>query len=156
MEPDQLRIDICRSGLAELMGCKTGGQHQPEKTIVLEIPMQLRRRGIEAKLIIGNQSNDVAEPDPALIKLVTDANTLSWSTKQWQLQQSCRAIQENRKSSTEISRVLPLAFLAPDITRAIISGQQPAELTTQMLKRTKPLPADWSKQRQILGFTPAE
>ena len=58
-------------------------------------------------------------------------------------------------NATEISRVLPLAFLGPDIVRAILEGRQPVELTAQMLKRTKPLPALWTRQRQKLGFAPA-
>lgn len=52
----------------------------------------------------------------------------------------------------EISRVLPLAFLAPDIVRSIVEGRHPPELTTRRLKRLKPLPALWQDQRQALNF----
>ena len=52
----------------------------------------------------------------------------------------------------EISRVLPLAFLAPDIVEAILDGTQPFNLTARNLKHLKPLPTSWTKQRQILGF----
>lgn len=52
----------------------------------------------------------------------------------------------------EISRVLPLAFLAPDIVRSIFQGRQPPELTTRRLKRLKPLPSLWHDQRQALNF----
>ena len=56
----------------------------------------------------------------------------------------------------EISRVLPLAFLAPDIVEAIVQGRQPVELTARYLKRLKPLPATWAEQRRVLGFEPAK
>jgi site-specific DNA recombinase len=59
------------------------------------------------------------------------------------------------RAPTEISRILPLAFLAPDIVRKVLEGRQPAELTAQTLKRTKPLPVMWSEQRRRLGFAPA-
>jgi len=56
--------------------------------------------------------------------------------------------------SNEISRILPLAFLAPDITRAILAGLYPPELTAHSLKRIGTLPMAWPDQRQLLGFSP--
>ena len=47
---------------------------------------------------------------------------------------------------------LPLAWLAPDISTAILEGRQPAELTAKPLRDLKDLPLDWSKQREMLGF----
>ncbi|HTS91601.1 MAG TPA: hypothetical protein VMG55_06355, partial [Stellaceae bacterium] len=51
-----------------------------------------------------------------------------------------------------LRRILPLAFLAPDIVRAIIEGKQPVDLTTQSLVRRTVLPLDWQAQRRRLGF----
>ena len=44
-----------------------------------------------------------------------------------------------------------LAFLAPDIQRAILAGHQPTGLTLADLMATA-LPLDWHKQREALGF----
>jgi site-specific DNA recombinase len=52
----------------------------------------------------------------------------------------------------EISRILPLAFLAPDIVAAIVKGRQPVDLTGRKLIRLKPLPALWTDQRRALVF----
>jgi hypothetical protein len=52
----------------------------------------------------------------------------------------------------EISRILPLSFLAPEIVEAIIEGRQPAELTVGKLIRLEPLPLTWADQRHALGF----
>ena len=52
----------------------------------------------------------------------------------------------------EVTRVLPLAFLAPDIVEAILGGRQPVTLTARYLKRLKPIPISWSEQRRVLGF----
>jgi len=59
---------------------------------------------------------------------------------------------EAKVEDGEISRVLALAFLAPDIVEAILSGSQPIELTARHLKRLKPLPPAWPDQRRLLGF----
>jgi DNA invertase Pin-like site-specific DNA recombinase len=45
-------------------------------------------------------------------------------------------------------RLLALAFLAPDLQRAILDGSQPADLTLDHLM-AKPLPAEWGAQRQL-------
>lgn len=46
-----------------------------------------------------------------------------------------------------LSRVLRLAFLAPDITEAILDGYQPAELGLD--KVLKGVPLTWADQRQL-------
>ena len=52
----------------------------------------------------------------------------------------------------DVSRFLPLAFLAPDIVETILVGKQPTELTAEKLKRLRFLPYSWKEQRQSLGF----
>ena len=53
----------------------------------------------------------------------------------------------------EISRYLPLAFLAPDIVEKILKGLQPVDLTAEKLRRLGSLPYQWDEQRAVLGFT---
>ena len=53
----------------------------------------------------------------------------------------------------DVSRTLPLTFLAPSIVSAIIRGEHPIDMTADTLRRkTAHLPLDWSEQRQFLGF----
>jgi site-specific DNA recombinase len=92
----------------------------------------------------------VARPD--LIGLVADA-------KRWMaelLENKVASVQEitdrEHLRSGSVSRILPLAFLAPDITSAILNGTQPASLSIKSLRDLKDLPLDWSAQRQALGF----
>jgi hypothetical protein len=47
---------------------------------------------------------------------------------------------------------LPLAFLAPDITKSILTGTQPIDLTAERLKRIGKLPACWNEQRRVLSM----
>jgi hypothetical protein len=50
------------------------------------------------------------------------------------------------------SRIIPLAFLAPDITEAILEGRQPINLSLDRLLAAMPLPLEWDAQHSALGF----
>ena len=50
------------------------------------------------------------------------------------------------------SRVVRLAYLAPDITRAILEGRQPPGLSAARLIEHSGLPVTWPEQRKALGF----
>ncbi|MGO9214343.1 MAG: hypothetical protein ACLP9S_10665 [Syntrophales bacterium] len=49
-----------------------------------------------------------------------------------------------------VSRVVNLAFLAPDIIETIIEGHQPADLNVEKLTKRTDLPLEWARQCQIL------
>ena len=51
-----------------------------------------------------------------------------------------------------VTRLLRLAFLAPDITAAILHGRHSPELTAATLLRHSRLALDWAHQRSALGF----
>jgi hypothetical protein len=60
---------------------------------------------------------------------------------------------EERVSAAYLYSLLRLPWLAPDITKAIINGRKPLQLTAQTLMRLTPrLPAGWAEQRKLLGF----
>ncbi|MCA0201846.1 MAG: recombinase family protein [Proteobacteria bacterium] len=53
-------------------------------------------------------------------------------------------------STTYATRIMPLAFLAPDIVQAIYEGRQPLGLKVKAASAN--LPLDWAAQRRVLGF----
>ena len=57
-----------------------------------------------------------------------------------------------RVSSSYFTRVLRLAYLAPDIVEAVVRGRQPVDLMANQLVRMQDLPLDWPSQREYLGF----
>lgn len=63
------------------------------------------------------------------------------------------AIRE-KVSDSYVKKVMPLAFLAPDIIAAILAGRQPADLTNQKLICEVEISLDWQEQRRGLGFPP--
>jgi hypothetical protein len=50
-----------------------------------------------------------------------------------------------------ISSMIKLAYLAPEITRAILDGTQPGHLTLADLMQ-RDIPIDWTEQRRAFGF----
>ena len=52
--------------------------------------------------------------------------------------------------SSYVSRLVRLAFLAPDIVTAVLNGRQPPRLTANLLMDDTRLPLDWRAQRELL------
>ena len=53
-------------------------------------------------------------------------------------------------SSSYVTRLLRLAFLAPEIVTAILNGKHPPQLTANRLMDDTRLPLDWIAQRELL------
>jgi site-specific DNA recombinase len=53
-----------------------------------------------------------------------------------------------------LERIARLAYLAPDIVKAILDGRQPRQVTARSLSRLGALPLAWSDQHKMLGFAP--
>ena len=52
-----------------------------------------------------------------------------------------------------VSRLIRLAFLAPEMVERIVAGRQPPELTAQSLQAGRfDIPVDWAAQKRALGF----
>ncbi len=112
--------------------------------------MELRRRGVEGKIIL---LSDASTPDVKLINLIADTQNWFGQLAKGKASTIREIAHHNHVDENDISRFLPLAFLAPDIVEAILVGKHPAELTADKLKRLKSLPFSWEEQRKILGFS---
>ena len=167
LESDTKRLDLnqMKSGGADkaperLVRCTemsaVGGGLQPiehrNKTHKLNIPIKLRRRGVETKIVVLNAAHVQPRKAPNLIKLI--ARSTDWFEKLKCGETS--SLEEialiEHMSASDVSRYLPLAFLAPDIVASITKGRQPIELSVQRLKRLSPLPIYWEEQRRLLGY----
>ncbi len=150
------RVDLGQDGmrltllLVSMIGKGEGPDTVLCPTITRDIPVQIRRRGVEMKLVITN--GDIARTDPALIKAIARARTWFDELQSGQAKSAQDIATRYNTSSRYVGHLLPLAFLAPDIIEAIVAGRQPADLTVEALVKHIDLPADWSEQRRLLGF----
>ena len=102
--------------------------------------MVLRRRGVEARIVVGDRGS---EPDPVLVGMLAAAH--EWVAK-LRAGQSMSAIAADSGHSTSYLRTwMKLAFFAPKIQKAILAGEQPADLTLERIVRTT-MPLDWDAQ----------
>ena len=127
------------------------GSEQPSLLAILDLPFSLNQNG-RAKPIVVRTANKEAHRDPELIALIADA-------RRWRddlLDGRAASIEEitTREGLAKgaVSRILPLAWLAPDIAAAILEGQQPVVVTATRLRALPDLPLGWADQRALLGF----
>ena len=142
--PGQLILTLDRAALAAALAIKADAI--AEVALSIETPFQLRRRGVEARVVTGLERPSV---DRVLCRTV--ARALAWMD-QVRAGTSIAAIAQTEGVSERFIRVrLPLALLSPQIVAAIEQGRQPTSLSTEFLVRT-PLPSDWEEQARLLGF----
>jgi hypothetical protein len=125
-----------------------------EQPVVLSVPVQLRRVGFGIKMLIDETASPgrAARPDPRLIKLIARAHLLNSKLAESKSERLMELAQSQRMTSSYFTRVLRLTFLAPDITRAILEGRHPQDLTARKLLAHSRLPLTWPEQHRALGF----
>ena len=131
---------------------ETGDQTVEHREGALQIIVQshLRRCGKQMKLILSTDAPGGSTPNPQLINLVVQG-------KQWFAGLSTgkyRSLSDLAKTvnldKSHISRVITLAFLAPDILEKIITVEHSHLLTPERLRKACPLPLRWEDQRILL------
>lgn len=152
---EQISIEINRQGLQDLLMPAAEPQpiksNQQERPHVITRQFQLKRCGHGRKLIIGQlNAHEKPQADPSLIKAIARAHAWFDDLKTG-LSYREIALRDGIDQRV-VARTIRLAFLAPDITKAILAGNEPRGLTSQTLVRIPTLPSDWNAQREVLGF----
>jgi hypothetical protein len=114
--------------------------------------MQMKRRGVELRLVIEGHDHRGLKPDPALLKVVARAHRWFHDLACGRAASLTEIAARAGVTARYVRRLLPLAFLAPVIVEAILEGRQPAELTAQTLLKRSALPLDWAAQKRALGI----
>jgi hypothetical protein len=121
--------------------------------LVRDVPLRIKRRGVEMRLVIEGPSASRTTPDPVLLKEIRRAHRCFEALVSGQVRSVAELATVEGISDRYVSSLLPLAFLAPDIVEAIASGRQPPDLTAHRLIRTVELPIAWAAQKQLLGIS---
>ena len=121
------------------------------RTVKFSVQASLNRCGGETRLLLPPDAAQNAALAPSLVRAVARAHD-------WVDRIIRGEISNQRAISTEtglderyISKMIPLAFLAPDITEALLTGKQDPTLTVNDL--VDGCVSDWQTQRETLaGF----
>ena len=95
-----------------------------EDLIILEADAQLRRCGGEIRLLLADSEQNRARPGPSLVRAVARAHDWMDRILSGEIPNQRALAKETGFDERYISRIIPLAFLAPDITEAILEGRQ--------------------------------
>ncbi|MEP9387721.1 recombinase family protein [Mesorhizobium sp. KR9-304] len=152
VKPGEMVLEIDpRAAIGEAGNAGSDDAGQPEvDPVTISVPMTLRRRGAEARLVLEGHSLG-RKPDDGLVEAIGKAHIMLGMLTDGSGRTFADVANETRVHVADASRILPLAFLAPKITEAILRGRQPFELTAHMLMRDD-LPHLWTDQLQQFGI----
>ena len=130
---DHVMIEIDRKGLAERLVDQKASREKDRPPISIEVPVRLRRRGVEAKLVVLSRRPAASEPDANLVKALARAHEWWGRIVRGEAKGIGDIARAEGFNRAYVTRFLCLAFLAPEITKAILEGRQPTELTAKRL-----------------------
>ena len=120
---------------------------------ILSVPARLRRTGLETKLLIQGASGLAhRQADRSLLRLIAQARRFNELVSTGAGVTITELAIQVGVSRSYFSRIFRLSFLAPEITKAIIQGHQPSELSAIKLMGAGRFACIWSDQRRQLGF----
>jgi site-specific DNA recombinase len=131
---------------------KSRAQLPDQIAIARSFPMQLKRRGVELKLIVGDHNRSAAIVDLSLLKALARAHRWFDELSTGKARSLAAIAAREGLNVRYVGRLIRLAFLAPDIVQSIVEGRQPATLTAEALTRHIELPLSWSSQRTALNL----
>ena len=119
-----------------------------------QIPLKVKRRGFELRLIIGAGSGASPRVDSTILKAIARAHRWFDDLVSGRSASMVEIGRREGVSKPYISRMIRLAFLSPAIVERMVDGRQPPELTAQILSTGRgDLPLNWSAQEKLFGFS---
>jgi DNA invertase Pin-like site-specific DNA recombinase len=147
-----LEVKLSPTGLGAVLLGQTHNTRAKESGFSHLIPIKLKPvEGGATYIIAQGELQQTRPPNPGLVKMVARAwvgNNLLVTRK---ISGQDELAKQFGMDKRHLRRVLPLAWLAPDIIEAILAGRQPPTLTIGQLARAAEFP-DWPTQRARLGM----
>ena len=130
-------------------GAPDGSSHL---SIKRHVPMQIRRRGVELRLVVNGGASASCKTDQSLLRAVARAHC--WFDDLVRGRSMVAIAKGNGVGKQYVSRLIRLAFLAPEMVERIVAGRQPPGLTAQALRTgCFDIPVYWAAQKRALGFS---
>jgi site-specific DNA recombinase len=117
-----------------------------EERVLLVRPISFAKPRNSTTLIAAGGTRDASEVDRALTRALARAHAWTKKLEAGAVRSVAALAREEKLCPIYTRSILPLAFLAPDLTEQILEGRQPRTLTLTALL-ADPLPLDWARQR---------
>ena len=141
--PGAMTVTLDAAQISALVGCAQTGLEP--KALMITTPFQLRKRGVETKLIFADTPG---QRDETLINNIAKAHHWFEQIKSGKTFSQIAA--DDQTSKRRIQQMINLAFLAPDIIRDVLHGMQPLGFTSDWCLRHA-IPTNWDKQRALIA-----
>ncbi|XXK35114.1 recombinase family protein [Rhodobacteraceae bacterium nBUS_22] len=139
LRPGAIRVQLDTLVLAKWLDCLPG--HINASGLTIETPFQMRRRGVELKLHLGDPPPEI---DKALVQNIVKGRR--WLAMVIDGKSFSEIAQVENVSTRRVQDIANLALIAPDILDAITLGEKSDGLSTDYLIKTR-FSAIWSEQR---------
>ena len=153
VDADAIRIEVLRASVPRAVLVEFVPHDTDPRLVVLDLAVRCRVRGGRTWVTPPPGSRMAIRPkrDAVLIRGLREAHRvaagLGWNAADG----SIRGPGAKAPDSHYQRKLCRMAFLAPDIQRAILMGQQPAGLTLDRFVR-EDIPLAWPEQRRALGM----
>ncbi len=141
---------ISRDGIHSANTCEEPDRDTDDDALRVVIASHLLRCGKQVKLVLGHEPDGTKKANPQLVDMIV--KTRRWyeglTSRRYPTLRSIAAEEQCDKSY--VSRLLSIAFLAPDIVESILTGDHAATFTPERLRKACPLPLRWEEQRAML------
>jgi hypothetical protein len=153
------RVQLTAEGIRIVLkisipGNSTAGQAS-SKVLRLSrfVPMKLKRRGVELRIILEGKNEFRRKVDPALLRAIARARRWFEEVASGRAPSLTAIARQERLAKRYVARLTKLAFIAPSIVEAVVEGQTPAAFNLQMLIDSRfTLPLGWKDQERLLEF----
>lgn len=139
--PGKIMITLCDVALAVFLDVTP--QRIMGDITTVNSEFRHRKRGVETKLILANETSP---RDETLFKNIAKAHRYFDLIRSGKTNAEIAAAEGVSKH--RIQKLVDLTFLAPDVVRDVFAGSQPTGLTTEWLLRHT-IPTVWDEQRTL-------
>jgi DNA invertase Pin-like site-specific DNA recombinase len=149
VKQDGFNITLDVPALARALGVSPGAEAAPALTLAADV--RLTRSGRVLRLVHDSGAPATRQAERSLTRLLATAHRYWRELKNGEINVTELAARE-QVSAAWVTRVLRLAFLAPDVTAAILDGRQRGDVDAGSIVATGAVDPSWGTQR--LAYLP--
>jgi site-specific DNA recombinase len=117
------------------------------------VPLMMKRRGVEKRIVIAAGDDPPRKVDQALLKAVARGRQWADDLLAGRMESVAAIATRDGVLPNYVRRLTRLAFLAPRIVEAIVAGHHPPELSAKDLTERIDLPLLWGEQERAVRIS---